>query len=126
MLVERDDRARGLARFVLNNHGFRVIEADNAETALLLWAGQAKGADLLLVDLNLSKGSAGPTLASQFIEAKPTLKVLYSFTPDVAEGEEPANPGSFGGIEVIAKPFTPERLLQRVEACLGNVSASVS
>src|SRR6185436_5826368 len=78
MLLEPDDRARGLARCVLNWNDYRVIEADSSAAASLLWNSQASDIDLLLTNLSLPDGQSGLELADQLQKAKPGLKVIYS------------------------------------------------
>jgi two-component system cell cycle sensor histidine kinase/response regulator CckA len=116
LLVEPDDRARGLARCVLNWNDYRVIEADGSTTASLLWDGQAANIDLLLTDLGLPDGMSGPELAQQFQQTKPGLKVIYStVSRPEEETQKPAIPAGF---KFIPKPFTPEKLVQVVQSCL--------
>jgi two-component system cell cycle sensor histidine kinase/response regulator CckA len=115
MLVEPDDRARGLARFVLNRHGYYVIEAADASTAVFLWEGQGRDVDLLLVDLSLSESLSGRALADQLRENKPNLKVLY--TVGSVEGGNPEDASMAEDLQFILKPFSPDRLLQAVQNC---------
>jgi PAS domain S-box-containing protein len=115
MLLEPDDRARGLARCVLNWNDYRVIEADSSTTALLLWESQASNIDLLLTDLNLADGTSGRELAVQFQTAKPGLKVIYSSVPSAEEGQTQPIPE---GLKLIPKPFAPDKLVQAVQSCL--------
>ena len=115
LLVESQDRARNLARFVLDRYGYQVIEADTGPTALFLWEWQSARIDLLLTDLTLPGGVSGRELASRLRKSKPNLKVVYTCTP---EGEE--RPVDGEGLAFIAKPYSPERLVQAVEACLAT------
>jgi len=120
MLLEPDDRARGLARCVLNWNDYRVIEADSSATALLLWESQAPNIDLLLTDLSLPDGQSGRDLADQFQKTKPGLKVIYSSasSPD----EEGQNPSLPVGLTFMPKPFAPDKLVQTVQSCLTRSS----
>jgi two-component system, cell cycle sensor histidine kinase and response regulator CckA len=118
LLVDPHDRVRSLARFVLDKHGYQVIEADTGPTALFLWEWQSAQIDVLLTDFKLSAGFSGPQLAKQLCEAKPGLKVVYTCdcSPD-ADGEV-AMP--MEGQRFVSKPFSPDRLVQTVEACLAT------
>lgn len=116
LLVEPNDRVRGLARFVLNRHGYRVIEAEGGPTALFLWEGQGSTVDLLLVDITLSEELSGRALAEQLKQSRPHLKVLFTFGTD--ESGNPQDAALAEESQFILKPFTPERLLQGVQNCL--------
>jgi two-component system cell cycle sensor histidine kinase/response regulator CckA len=116
LLVEAEDRARALARFVLNRHGYRVIEADSADTAMVLWAGQAGYIDLLLVSSTLPRGTTGRELATRLVNSKPSLKVIYSCEPN-AEAEPQADAPDSHAI-VVTKPFAAEALVRSVEDAL--------
>ena len=118
LLVEGDERARGLACCVLSRYGYRVIEADSAPTALLLFEGQAEKIALLLIDLRLPDGIPGVALAKHLRTNRPDLKVLYtSDCEPTAEGHEPA---LVEGLEFIPKPYSPAKLLQAVQGCLSR------
>jgi len=116
LLVEPDDRARGLARFVLNRHGYRVIEAECGPTALFLWESKGMAVDLLLVDITLSEELSGRALAERLRETRPELKVLFTFGTD--ETGNPQDAALAEESQFILKPFSPERLLQGVQDCL--------
>jgi CheY-like chemotaxis protein len=119
LLVEPEDRARGLARCVLNLQGYRVIEADCSSTALLLWEGQAAGVDLLLTNATLPDGLSGGDLATQLRQTKPNLKVLYSSDGN-SNGDEPKS-ALPEGLQIVSKPYRPDRLLQEVQNVLARV-----
>jgi len=121
-LVEAKERVRGLARFVLERYGYRIIEAENGPTALFFWESQGGNIDLLLTDLKLPGGISGLELAERMRKTKPGLKVVYTAdrTPD-AEGKELA---SLEGVQFIPKPFSPDRLLQAIEGSLSGKIAS--
>ncbi|HXS68489.1 MAG TPA: ATP-binding protein, partial [Candidatus Polarisedimenticolia bacterium] len=53
LVVDPDDRSRGVARYVLNRSGYRVIEADSGALATMLWDSQARNVDMLLTDMAL-------------------------------------------------------------------------
>ncbi len=120
LLVEGNERARAVARFFLNRQGYRVIEADSADTALTLWDGQGAKVDLLLADLRLSGSISGRVLAEKLQQTKPTLKVV--FTADVNPDENGEPPPPVEGVSFIPKPFTPDGLLETVQNCLAGQS----
>jgi PAS domain S-box-containing protein len=113
LLVDPDDRARGVARYVLNRNGYRVIEADSSSIALLLWEGQARQVDLVLTDLALP-GSSGLDLANQLRQSRPDLKVVFACANEAElKGQEPVE-----GIKWVSKPYRSDQLAETVEAFL--------
>jgi len=87
-------------------------------TALLLFEGQAERISMLLIDLRLPDGIPGVALTKHLRKTRPDLKVLYtSDCEPTAEGHEPA---LVEGLEFIPKPYSPARLIQAVQSCLGK------
>ena len=114
LLVEADDRARSMARCVLNWNGYRVVEADGSATALMLWESQSANIDLLLVDAALTDGLSGIDLARQLLKAKPSLRVVCGSAAKKFDlGDELSTK-----VRVVTKPYTPEVLLQSVQAAV--------
>jgi nitrogen-specific signal transduction histidine kinase/CheY-like chemotaxis protein len=113
LLVESDARSRGMARHVLNRHGFRVIEADCASIACTLWEGESQNIDLLITGSAFTDGKSAVELANQLREQKPDLKIIYVADEDVKAAKErfPLLDGS----KLISKPYNPAKLLQSVE-----------
>jgi CheY-like chemotaxis protein len=112
LLVDSDQRSRGVARYILNRNGYRVIEADSASIAQLLWEGQARNIDLLVTDFVLSGGS-GFDLANQLRQTRPDLKVIYACA-DTEDGR-PELPSD---CLAVTKPYQADALLESVEFCI--------
>jgi PAS domain S-box-containing protein len=121
LLVEDEADVRGLARRVLQVHGYTVLEAPDGAAALQL-AGQYAGRiHVLLTDVVMPVLS-GRALAERLRAANPGLKVLYvsGYTDD-----QVVHHGSLGAnTAFLQKPFTPETLLQRVQDLLGPAGGS--
>lgn len=116
LLVEGEDRVRSLARSVLNWCGYRVIEADCAATALILWNGEALNIDLLLTSVNLPGDLSGHELADRLRQTRPNLKIVYA-SEACADGE-PAETKTLNGAGLVLKPYRPQSLLEAVQAVL--------
>jgi PAS domain S-box-containing protein len=117
LLVEPEDKLRSMARCVLNWNEYKVVEADNADTALLLWNNQASKIDLLLTDMNLPGNMSGRDLAHHLQKAKPGLKVMYTSALSLGQGEQPPMPAD---AKWVSKPYSPHKLIQTVQICLGG------
>ncbi len=115
LLVEDDEGVRRSMSETLSGAGHRVLEADNAEQALLLAAGGEK-LDVLLTDLILP-GMSGRQLAERLLSRRPGLRVLLvSGYPDRAGLAQ--NPGP----QLLPKPFDPRQLLDFVERELNRAN----
>ena len=119
LLLDPDDRARAVARYILNRQGYHVIEADSGTTAEVLWKGHATKVDLALIDVNLP-GISAPELVNRFRQTRPDLKVVYMATPP-REG----NTSAFAPIKDLAfvpKPYTADKLLDALQAAWPKAS----
>jgi DNA-binding NtrC family response regulator len=113
LLVDDDDPLRGMCRSLLEECGYRVLEADNGLEALLL-AVECKGAfDLVITDFAMPQMN-GAELGRVFGEMWPGMSVLYmSGSPRESVGDElPA------GCAFLKKPFDPDGLMLAVGGVL--------
>jgi two-component system cell cycle sensor histidine kinase/response regulator CckA len=110
LLVEDEDAVRKLARYVLEDHGYTVIEAVDAETALALLSGDPQ-LDLLVTDL-VMPGMSGRDLALRVRATNPQIGVVFmsGYAPDTNRLAE--IPDS----HFLPKPFTPTELIRAVGA----------
>jgi PAS domain S-box-containing protein len=106
LLVEDETTVRALVRGLLEERGYRVLEAESAERALELAASEA--IDLLLTDVRMP-GLTGTDLAARLTETRPELRVLFT--------------SGFAGTAVdrvnfLPKPFTSAELAAKVREAL--------
>ena len=116
LVVENDDAIRGLASSVLQEQGYRVIEAANAEEAFAV-AKHSAVVDLLLTDVEMS-GMNGHEMANRLVADRPGMKVLYmsGYTEAgiVQKGTLAA------GLNFLGKPFQPQELLWKISEVLAK------
>ncbi|HVP85595.1 MAG TPA: response regulator [Rhizomicrobium sp.] len=113
LVVEDDEAVRRAATQQLQELGYTVLEANNAQAALLIL--QREQVDLLFTDVTMPGGVSGPDLAREAIGKDPALKVLMTsgFTEaTMREGE------SSGKFELLSKPYRRQELAQRVHRVL--------
>jgi signal transduction histidine kinase/CheY-like chemotaxis protein len=117
ILVLEDERAvRALARAVLTQCGYEVLEAASGAECLRLAESYPGRIDLLLSDIVLPD-LGGATVADMLRSIRPGLKVLYmSGYTDSA----PAGLGKEGGGAFLQKPFAPRTLVAKVQELLGH------
>lgn len=122
LLVEDEEGVRGLTQLMLQQLGYNVLAAANAEQALTLSRRSEQKVDLLLTDV-VMPGRSGRALAEQLQGESPSLRVLYmsGYTDDVFVRH---------GIEhvqaaFIQKPFSVDALAWKVRDVL-NCSVTSS
>ncbi len=111
LLAEDDPIMRKLTRKMLEEHGYKVLEAIDGEAALDVIAKHSGRIDLLLTDV-VMKGMNGPELVLRMMDTHPEIKVVYmsGYT-----GELVMHQGLQGGIRLLEKPFTRSALLKSID-----------
>jgi two-component system, cell cycle sensor histidine kinase and response regulator CckA len=121
LLAEDEPSVRVLAREVLRDAGYTVIEASEGEEALRASAAHEGTIHLLVTDVVMPR-MQGRALADALRAARPGVQVLYiSGYPDklAAHHAAPDPCASF-----LEKPFSPNRLLGCVRQALDGPRAS--
>jgi PAS domain S-box-containing protein len=116
ILVVEDERAvRTMTRLILERAGYHVVEAAAPDEAREVFQSRASNIDLMISDV-VMPGAHGPALFKQLVADHPSLRVLYmsGYTDD-----EVIRAGRLeGGENFMEKPFTSQRLLERVREIL--------
>jgi two-component system, cell cycle sensor histidine kinase and response regulator CckA len=117
LVVEDEEAVRHLLSRVLRAKGYRVLEAPNAETAIVA-ATAAEAIHLLLTDI-VMPGLGGPALAAQLAAGRPGMRVLFitGYAPEAVERR--AHLVEAGGL--LEKPFTADQLARKVREVLAPV-----
>jgi PAS domain S-box-containing protein len=117
LLVEDDYEVRAATSGMLSVLGYKVVEAQDATSALALL--EARGEiGLLFTDVVLAQGMSGPELAAKARQFRPGLKVLFmsGYVRDtVAFHEQLERDAQFLG-----KPFRKEELARKVRLALDD------
>ncbi len=112
LLVEDQEELRRIAAEVLEERGYRVIEANGAEQALDKSSEYRGTIHLLLTDV-VMPGTSGPELARRLGAARPETRVLF------ISGYAPNRLADLGpGARLLAKPFSPAELCAAVREVL--------
>jgi CheY-like chemotaxis protein/anti-sigma regulatory factor (Ser/Thr protein kinase) len=113
LVVEDNDDVRELAEQVLEMEGYAVQSAASGEQAMDLLRQDAR-ADLLFTDVIMPGGMNGLELVEQARALRPGLPVLVTtgYMDELPQG------GRSGGLNVLAKPYRQEDLLERVRKAL--------
>jgi two-component system, cell cycle sensor histidine kinase and response regulator CckA len=115
LLAEDEDGVRALARLVLLDNGYVVLEARNGAEAMRICEEHTGPIHLLLTDVVMPNVS-GPQVAERMLARRPEMKVLYvsGYTDDaiVRHGVLQAD------VPFLQKPYAPSALAQKVRAVL--------
>ncbi|MGJ4802455.1 PAS domain-containing protein [Luteimonas sp. SDU82] len=117
LVVEDEPTVREFSVQVLAELGYRVLEADGADTALRLLDAHP---DIVLLFTDVvMPGLNGRQLADRACAARPELKVL--FTTGYSRNAVVHNGVLDPGVHLIGKPFTARDLAQRVRAVIDGL-----
>ncbi len=115
LVVEDEPALRELTCTLLEDSGYIVLESSGVDDAIRTAKDMQRQIDLLLTDVVMPRLD-GRELASQLAALRPNLKVLYmsGYTDDVI-----AHRGVLAqGTLLVQKPFTRNKLLQKVREAL--------
>lgn len=118
LLVEDDEAVRELTRHMLELNGYAVIEARDAQEALMLCHQQTTPIPLLITDVVMPQVN-GRVLAQRISSLWPTTKVLL--ISGYTDNHLLPQNGAERPFPLLQKPFTPEALLGKVRALLDGV-----
>jgi len=115
LLVEDEHEVRALARDILQQAGYTVLEAANGVEAIEIGRGYARPIDLLVTDVIMPHMS-GPELAERLMLLRPGMRALYmsGYTDDALAPRALLDSDRV----LLQKPFTPESLAFRVREAL--------
>ncbi len=115
LVVEDEAGLREIARRVLTEAGYRVLEGTNGREALVLAIHHEGPIHVLLTDVVMPEMS-GPELVRKLQFARPDTRVLYT-SGYTAHGAL-QNGSLAAGVAFLMKPFAPDALLRKVRDVL--------
>jgi PAS domain S-box-containing protein len=115
LLIEDDDLVRDVTRTILVAYGYSVLEARDADEALLLSERYTGHVHLMLTDIVMPRMD-GRQLAARIARGRPAMRVIYmsGYTENAVLLQGETRPS----IAFIQKPFTPEDLALKVREVL--------
>ncbi len=119
LVVEDEPVLRDMAHLILEELGYRILDASNGREALAVWERKPDAVDLLLTDMVMPESMSGVELAEKLLARKPGLKVIFTsgYTVDeMSEAFLARNNARF-----LQKPYTRTTLAKAVRSALdGN------
>jgi signal transduction histidine kinase/ActR/RegA family two-component response regulator/HAMP domain-containing protein len=116
LIVEDEPILRSMARDILEECGYHILEASSGKDALDVWNRQANEIDLLLTDMVMPEGLSGVELAKHLLATRPRLKVVFTsgYTANEVNQEMLAQTRA----SFLSKPYTHTELAKAVRDCL--------
>jgi CheY-like chemotaxis protein len=117
LLVEDEEMVREMAKEILEESGYQVLEAKHGQDALLVAEGYRGHIHLMLSDVVMPQMS-GRELAEHLAPLRKDMKVLYmsGYTDDAIVHHGVLDEG----MAFIEKPFTPNALAHKVRETLNT------
>ncbi|MDB6124571.1 MAG: Histidine kinase [Pedosphaera sp.] len=116
LVVEDEPVLRDIAQLILQDCGYRVVDAASGVEALTVWQRHQGNIDLLLTDMIMPDGLSGKDLAESLLTHKPSLKVIFTSGYDV--DDIGGNLGAKNGSRFLQKPYSRSTLAKAVRDCL--------
>ncbi len=118
LVVEDEPPVRWTVKNILENYGYRILEAATGVDALAIWHQHHNEIALLLTDMVMPAGLSGQELADKFKAQKSDLRIIYTSGYSV----EIAGRGlsELDGISFLQKPYDAKTLARAVRKCLDS------
>ncbi len=115
LVAEDDDDVRRLARVVLREYGYTLIEARDGDEAIRQFDEHRDAVDLLLLDVIMPKRN-GREVLEEIRKIKPGIKSLFTsgYTADTVHKRGLLEAGQ----PFISKPISPKKLLRKIRETL--------
>jgi two-component system cell cycle sensor histidine kinase/response regulator CckA len=122
LLVEDEAGVRDLARRMLEQAGYRVLDAASGEEAALIFAQHQGSIDLLVTDV-VMPGMSGPDLFLRLAVEQPGLKVVYisGYATEAMARQLKLDRGQAH----VKKPFTADQLASHVRGVLDGPASEL-
>ncbi len=117
LIAEDNETGRELAKELLQEFGYTVLEAEDGQQALDLFKANSASINLVLMDVVMPKLNGGEVYKA-IRSISPDMKVLffsgYSEESAISQGRLEK------GMNYLAKPYSPKELLMRVREVLDD------
>lgn len=113
LLVEDEQGLRNLARLILKDSGYTVLEAQNGEEALRICEQHVGAIHVLVTDVAMPVMS-GPEIAAHIVQRRPAIRTLFIS----GSYDEKALKAGGPHAAFLPKPFPPRALVSKVREIL--------
>ncbi|CAL8481418.1 two-component system, cell cycle sensor histidine kinase and response regulator CckA (plasmid) [Caballeronia sp. S22] len=117
LVVEDDKKVQATVIAMLEDLGYRVLKADNAEQALVVLSSGAH-VDLLFTDVVMPGALKSPDMARRALQLQPHLRVL--FTSGYTQNAIVHGGRLDAGVELLSKPYSREDVAYKLRDVFGS------
>ncbi|HEY3762243.1 MAG TPA: ATP-binding protein [Verrucomicrobiae bacterium] len=78
LIVEDEAILREMAKEILEQYGYKILEAGDGKEALEVWRKSSSEIQLLLTDMVMPEGISGVNLAEYLLRDRPDLKIIFT------------------------------------------------
>jgi PAS domain S-box-containing protein len=116
LLVEDENPVRELVASVLQNYGYKILQAVNGHEAVGVWHQHKDKINLLLTDLVMPGNMNGHELAEKLRGERTGLKVIFTsgYSADIVGKDFKLD----ASLNFLQKPYHPNTLAMTVRRCL--------
>lgn len=115
LIAEDDSQVRGFTKELLKEFGYKVLEAEDGEDAIMIFDENRDAIGLLVLDVIMPKKN-GREVYDYARKEKPDVKAIFTsgYTSDIVHKKKILEEG----LEFMLKPISPEELLIKVREVL--------
>ncbi len=116
LVVEDEPVLRDMAHVILEDCGYKILEAPSGRKAIDVWNQHSGAIDLLLTDMVMPEGISGMDLAQRLQANNPKLKIVFASGYSMDDLDT-----TFlrqGNAAFLQKPYTHATLAKAVRDCL--------
>jgi two-component system cell cycle sensor histidine kinase/response regulator CckA len=115
LLVEDEDSVRKVAKRILEEQGYQILEAGNSEQALKLSESYKRPIHIIITDV-VMPGMSGKEMSERLLISRPGIKILFvsGYTDNAIVHHGVLEKGT----NFLQKPFTVESLTAKVRTVL--------
>ncbi len=121
LIVEDEEILREMAREILQEYGYKILEASSGREAFDVWNRHTDEIHLLLTDMVMPEGISGIQLAERLLTDRPDLKII--FTSGYSSNEINAELLARAQARFLQKPYSHNDLAKIVRDCLDKDAA---
>ncbi len=117
LVAEDDSQVRELTKEVLENYGYRVLEAVDGLDAIRVFRGNKDEIQLIVLDVIMPRKN-GKECYTEIKKINPDIKAVFTsgYTADIVHKKGTLEEG----LEFLSKPVSPQLLLKKVWELLNN------
>ena len=116
LVIEDEAPLRELVKELLEQKGYKVLEASSGVHALEMWQQHGRQVDLVFTDMMMPGGISGRQLGEKLLAERADLKIIYTsgYSLEVAGPDFVLE----DGVDFLQKPYQPDTLARVVRECL--------